>query len=205
MDQSGERSVIAFAGKKCVAEGNISEVALQIKTLINNENDPPVLIFDAASGEPVEVDLRGSAEDVLQRLPGNEGTGQGEGVAAPRSPGRPRLGVVAREVTLLPRHWDWLRAQPGGASVALRKLVEHASRANRDQDRIRRAQEACYRFMAAMAGNLPGFEEAARALFALDAPRFEALIVHWPHDIRYHVNSLAAKAFSVGAGDGQAR
>lgn len=98
---------------------------------------------------------------------------------------------------MLPRHWAWLRAQPGGASVALRKLVEHARRGN--QDRVRRAQEGCYRFMAAMAGDLPGFEEAARALFALDEQGYTALIASWPTDIRYHVSGLAAKAFSVGA------
>lgn len=204
MDQSAERSVIAFAGSKRIAEGKLSDVALQVKTMINETNEPPVLIFDAASSEPVELDLRGTAEDVLKRLHGNGDAVNREGLAAPRSPGRPKLGVVAREVTLLPRHWAWLRAQPGGASVALRKLVEHASRATRDQDRVRRAQEVCYRFMSAMAGNLPGFEEAARALFAVDAQRFAALIAPWPHDIRYHVSRLAAKAFSAGTDDGQA-
>ncbi len=77
--------------------------------------------------------------------------------AEPRGRGRPKLGVVAREVTLLPRHWDWLNAQPGGASVALRKLVEQARRANGDADRARAAREAAYHFMSAMAGDLPAF------------------------------------------------
>ena len=111
--------------------------------------------------------------------------------AEPRGRGRPKLGVVAREVTLLPRHWEWLGAQPGGASVALRKLVDEARRANGDADRNRAARDAAYHFMSVMAGNLAGFEEASRALFADDRRRFVGLIAGWPDDIRDHVVKLA--------------
>jgi uncharacterized protein len=114
----------------------------------------------------------------------------------PRGPGRPRLGVVAREVTLLPRHWDWLSSQPGGASVALRKLVEQARFANQGRDRRRRAQEAAYRFLSAMAGNEPGFEEAIRALFASKRERFNQMVKPWPRDVRDHAKKLAAAAFA---------
>ncbi len=110
----------------------------------------------------------------------------------PRGPGRPRLGVVAREVTLLPRHWDWLSSQPGGASVALRKLVEQARRRNEGKDRLRRSQEAAYRFMSALAGNLPGFEEATRAFFAGDQERFDDQTESWPVDVRDHARRLAS-------------
>ena len=109
----------------------------------------------------------------------------------PRGRGRPKLGVVAREVTLLPRHWDWLAAQPGGASVALRKLVDEARRASGDKDRSAQARDAAYHFMSAMAGNLPQFEEASRALFADDRRRFTGLIADWPADIRDHIVKLA--------------
>ena len=109
----------------------------------------------------------------------------------PRGRGRPRLGVVAREVTLLPSHWDWLNAQPGGASVALRKLVDAARRTSGDRDRVRAAQESTYRFISAIAGNLPGFEEATRALFAYDRRRFGDLISGWPQDIRDYAIRLA--------------
>nr|WP_308238347.1 DUF2239 family protein [Phenylobacterium sp. J367] len=102
------------------------------------------------------------------------------------------MGVVAREVTLLPRHWDWLAAQPGGASAALRRLVEEARRSNEGADRAREAQEALYRVMSALGGDLPGFEEAIRALYAADDPRFDALISAWPDDIRAYVTRLAA-------------
>ena len=111
--------------------------------------------------------------------------------AEPRGRGRPKLGVVAREVTLLPRHWEWLGAQPGGASVALRKLVDEARRASGDVDRARAARDAAYHFMSVMAGNLAGFEEASRALFADDRRRFVGLVAGWPDDIRDHVVKLA--------------
>ena len=107
----------------------------------------------------------------------------------------PELGVVAREVTLLPRHWDWLAGQPGGASVTLRKLVEQARKDNEGKDRLRRAREAAYRFLSAMAGNLPGFEEAARALFAGHRDRFAAVVAPWPQDVREHAVKLAARGF----------
>src|SRR6185436_5318754 len=135
-----------------------------------------VLIFEDATGRAVDVDTRGSDADVVERLARTHP----DLVEAARGPGRSKLGVVAREVTLLPRHWDWLSAQPGGASVALRKLVEDARRTSEPRDRVRRAQEAAYRFMSAMAGNLPGFEEAARALFAANRERFAAETEPWP-------------------------
>jgi hypothetical protein len=102
--------------------------------------------------------------------------------------------VVAREVTLLPRHWSWLASQPGGASVALRKLVEHGMRANAGKDRVRTSQNAAYRFMSTMAGNRQGFEEAARALFKGDRATLDRLVAGWPADIRDHLNTLAADA-----------
>jgi len=131
----------------------------------------------------------------LARMESKETASPSE-VEGPRGPGRPKLGVVAREVTLLPRHWDWLNAQPGGASVALRKLVETARRVNEDKDRVRQAQEAAYRFISTMAGNEPGFEEAARALFAGDERRFDEMTASWPIDVRSHARRLAAVAFA---------
>ena len=106
---------------------------------------------------------------------------------------------MAREVTLLPRHWDWLNSQPGGASVALRKLVEEARRTHAGKDRVRQSQEAAYRFMSAVAGNLPGFEEATRALFAANAARFDEEVARWPADVpRLTHGKLAAVASFSG-------
>jgi hypothetical protein len=112
-----------------------------------------------------------------------------------RSSGAVELGVVAREITLLPRHWEWLGQQSGGASVAIRKLVEEARRNGDDKQRIREAQEAAYRFMSVMAGNKPHYEDAIRALFAPDPARFEKLIAGWPQDVRDHALRLAERAF----------
>jgi hypothetical protein len=183
----------AFKGPRCIAAGELADVALKAKTAVDKGEQ--VLIFDDTTSESIEVDFRGSAEDVLRRLAqtdGNQATPDG-----PRGPGRPKLGVVAREITLLPRHWDWLNAQPGGASVALRKLVEEARRANGGKDRVRQSQEATYRFMSIMAGNRPGFEEAMRALFAGHRDRFDQLIAPWPKDVRHHARKLAADALDA--------
>lgn len=198
MDAGRRRACAAFEGQRLIAAGELAEVALRAKEVIERGEHAPVLIFDDATGEQFEVDFRGTAEEVLGRLAG-QGGGADETPEAPRGPGRPKLGVVAREVTLLPRHWDWLNGQPGGASVALRKLVEEARRANEGKDRARKSQEAAYRFMSAMAGNLPGFEEANRALFAGDRSRFEAETDPWPADIRDHARKLAAAALGGGA------
>jgi hypothetical protein len=159
----------------------------------------PVLIFDDVSSELIEVDFRGTADAVVNRLPEAHGGPAIE--SAPRPVGRPKLGVVAREVTLLPRHWDWLNSQPGGASVALRKLVEQARRVNGDKDRLRQAQEAAYRFMSAIAGNEPGFEEATRALFAGNPAGFDKHIQSWPAGVRDHAKKLAAGAFGTQGND----
>ena len=191
----------AFAGTRRVASGDLQHVAVEAKALWDRDKWAQVLIFDDVTSNLVEVDFRGSAADVERRIAeqtvagstGNDGAGM-EGDA--RRPGRPRLGVVAREVTLLPRHWDWLASQPGGASVALRKLVEQARLANSGQDRRRRGQGAAYRFMSAMAGNEPGFEEAIRALFAGRRERFEEMVKPWPEDVRDHATKLAALAFA---------
>ncbi len=186
----------AFEGSRRIASGELKEVALRVKEVIDRGERAPVLIFDNVTSELIEVDLRGTAADVLRRLsdegPRSEATPAEEEV---RRPGRPKLGVVAREVTLLPRHWEWLNSQPGGASVALRKLVEEARRVNAAKDRVRAAQESAYRFMSAMAGNEPGFEEALRALFAGKPDRFHELTAAWPIDVRDHARRLAALAF----------
>jgi hypothetical protein len=139
----------AFAGVRRIASGDLTEVALKVKAIVDQGEDAPILIFDDATAELIELDFRGAREDVLRRLSDRvpRQTGGVEPEAA-RGPGRPKLGVVAREVTLLPRHWQWLSSQPGGASVALRKLVEEARRANAGKDCVRRSQEAAYRFMS---------------------------------------------------------
>jgi hypothetical protein len=179
---------IAYEGYRLIASGLLTEVAAETKAVLDRGERAPVLIFDAETSVPVELDFRGTAGDVLGKLPSAE----------PRPRGRPKLGVIAREVTLLPRHWDWLADQPGGASVALRKLVDEARRTNGGRDRIRKAQDSAYRFMVTMAGNQRGFEEAVRALYAGNRDRFDQVVENWPADVRDHVEELAATAFAAG-------
>ena len=185
----------AFSGSNRIATGELRHVALKAKQAFDLHPQRPVLIFEDASGGQLDLPLELPAADLL-RLVAQPLLRQAEPPASPRKPGRPKLGVVAREVTLLPRHWDWLAAQPGGASVALRKLVEAARKVLSEEDQRRASQEAAYRFMQVMAGNEAGFEDAARALFAGDNHRFEVLIQSWPDDVRDHVSLLSVDAFA---------
>lgn len=187
MHPSQSQSCTAFDGHRLIASGPLRDVALATKRVIDAGAKGPVLVFDDQTSLPVEIDFRGTPDDVLSRL------GLSTPEAAPRGPGRPRLGVVAREVTLLPRHWEWLAAQPGGASATLRRLVDEARRGG--ADRARRSGEALDRFMQAMAGDLPHYEEASRAYWRGERDRFADLIDAWPADVRDHARRLAAAAW----------
>ena len=198
MNPGSDALYIAFEGDRCIASGDLHDVARAAKQKLDRRKDASILVFDGRNSGPVEIDLRGSLDDVLARLPDIADVRAADDDAAspaPRGPGRPKLGVVAREVTLLPRHWEWLARQSGGASVALRKLVDAARRTGEGGDRLREAQEAAYRFMSVMAGNRPHYEGAVRALFAGDCRGFEKLIAEWPVDVRDHTAKLAERAF----------
>ena len=185
----------AFSGPQRIASGELRHVAMKAKQAFDLHPDRPVLVFDDADARTIEVPLELPAADLLRLLAQPQLSASADAAPVPRKPGRPKLGVVAREITLLPRHWDWLAAQPGGASVALRKLVEEARKVSSGDDRRRAAQEATFRFMQAMAGDTPGFEEAARALFAGDVARFEEQVARWTDDVRDHATWLATDAF----------
>ena len=174
----------AFIGSRRLASGTLEHVALAAKKAADRGTQETVLIYNDSTGHAIDLDSRGNDQEFLNRLAPPSTS------SATRGRGRPKLGVIAREVTLLPRHWEWLSSQPGGASVALRKLVEAARHVNHDIDQRRQKQGAAYHFMSAMAGNLANFEEAARALFANDRNRLSVLIEHWPTDIRDHVLKL---------------
>lgn len=183
----------AFLGARHLASGTPAHVAVAVRRAQRDDPDAMPLVFSDATGRQMEFDLRGSDEEVAARYAGPQELPAP--AAEARGRGRPRLGVVAREVTLLPEHWEWLAAQPGGASVALRKLVHEARRAGSARERGRQAQERAYHVMAALAGNFPAFEEAGRALFAGDRERLAALIAPWPDDVREYVLHLADPGF----------
>jgi hypothetical protein len=180
MSDEFENSFSAFMGERCIASGSLLDAVTAIKA--QTEAGEGVLVFDDLTARVVDLDLRGSVGDVVRRF------------TPAKAPGRPKLGVVAREVTLLPRHWAWLAEQSGGASVALRRLVEAARKAD-DKADSRTAQAAAYRFMAAMVGDRPGYEEACRALFAADGAKFADQSQDWPEDIRDYARRLAAPVF----------
>ena len=179
----------AFQGARRLASGSLEEVAIAAARATARGHQP--LVFSDATGMQVDLDLRGAEEEIRARHRPAPAPIAVTADAPPRGRGRPRLGVVAREVTLLPDQWEWLAAQPGGASVALRKLVQQARRAGTSRERLRRAQERSYKVMVAIAGDRPGFEEAARALFAGDPQKLGAHVDAWPRDIREHVLRLA--------------
>ncbi len=206
---SGQQiSAIAFEGSRQLAIGPVSAVARAVRDRLGQQADISVLVLDAHTSAAIDLDLRGTPDEVEQRyrnIAQEDDTPdtvksiyidtQVKTDAESSRRGRPRLGVVPREVTLLPRHWSWLSSQPGGASATLRRLVEHARAASVEKDRSRDATDATYRFLMHLAGNEIGFEEATRALFANERERFLTRIAQWPEDIREHAERLAEPVF----------
>jgi hypothetical protein len=201
-------TVTAFRGHERLATGPLRDVAQVVWRAVKDaeSHHGAVLVFDDATGRVIDLEMRGDERamlahvDVMLRMSQavpvqSSGETRGESVdPVPRPRGRPKLGVVAREITLLPRHWEWLSTQPGGASVALRKLVDAARRTNTDEDRTKAARDVAYRFMHAMAGDLSQFEEVIRALYRGDEARCRELIAEWPRDIAAYSVQLAFPA-----------
>jgi hypothetical protein len=181
VNRGTEGRYTVFSGVRRIASGSLREVLLGTKGHLDSGGDP-VLVFEDWTGRQVDFDFRGSPAEVLERACPTEPR---------RGPGRPRLGVVSREVSLLPRHWEWLESRPHGISAAIRRLVDDARKQDPAGENARRARDAAGRFMWAMAGDLPGFEEAARALYAGDRTRLESLTEGWPADVRDHVLTLS--------------
>ena len=172
---------VAFAGDHRVGAGALIEVAMAAKRA-ESDRSATVLVFNASTGEVVDLDLRGSFAELTARY----------AAGPPEAPkrGRPKLGVTSREVTLLPRHWEWLARQPGGASAAIRRMIDAARKQNEPADQLLHAREAASRFMRAMAGDRPGFEEASRSLFRGDHVTLSRQMSPWPPDIRAQVQEM---------------
>ena len=191
------KTCTAFVGTRHLASGSLIDVALAVKAAEMAGRDDPILTFDDTTGAVVDLDLRGDTADIVARLapPSDQHAAATEIAETPmKGPGRPKLGVVAREVTLLPRHWEWLARQPGGASQMLRRLIDEARRADNGATQAKAARDRTYRFLSALAGDLPGFEDMSRALFAGDQATFVKLMAPWPADVRRHALKLTAAA-----------
>jgi hypothetical protein len=174
----------AFAAHQRVTSGTLGKVLPEAKALLDSGKYETLLFFEDSTGKQVDFDFRGTSEEVVARaVP-----------AASHGPGRPRLGVVSREISLLPRHWEWLEQQPSGISAAIRRLVEEARKHEPETEKARLAIEATSRVMTALAGDRRGYEEATRALFQRDRPRFDALIDRWPVAIKTYLRWLIRDA-----------
>lgn len=195
-----ENTYTAFAGDEQIAAGDVHALLAGAKAHLDAGGDA-LLIFEDQTGIQVDFDFRGTLDDVLARLARHPHFAATPVPPVPErtGPGRPSLGVVSREVTLLPRHWEWLEAQKGGISATLRRLVDEARKQGAGGERAAKAWDAAGKFMWTMAGNRPGFEEASRALYAKDLPRLEALAKDWPGDIRAHLLRLTAVAAGLEA------
>ena len=186
MDMEDVHGYTAFVGSRRLTSGRLTKVLADVKSRFDRDRAALMPIFDDETGRQVDFDLRGTVDDVLARaIPEPARAGRG----------RPRLGVISREVTLLPRHWEWLERQPNGASAGLRRLVDEARKREPEKERVRLGIDAVGRFLSAIAGNLPGYEEATRALYRHDRARFDRLIRGWPKDIRLHTRQLARNLF----------
>jgi uncharacterized protein len=178
----------AFEGDTLLCKGALTDVILKIKKRLGKADNSSALIFNDATGNTMDFNFQGSEKDVLRRLEvfvGEAAATDGAG------PGRPKLGVMSREVSLLPRHWEWLASQSGGASAVLRRLVDEARRKTGESPSIKQIQERTYKFLSVMAGNLQGYEEAIRALYRKDAKGFAAHTEGWPRDVKRHAETLA--------------
>ena len=189
---------VAFAGTDLIARGALDDVVRRSKDRLDRGEEKRIALFDDETGHPVDIDYSGSLAEVVARLGAHPMAARPAAVPGKRrGPGRPKLGVVSREISLLPRHWSWLAEQRGGASVTLRKLVDAARKGNPAQAQSRKAIDAAHRFMWDMAGDQPGFEEASRALFAHNFDTFAQLVSEWPAGIREQLERFTSRARSV--------
>ena len=174
-----------------IVSGDLETMLRRTKECIDSDKSDQVLIFDDQTGTQIDFDFRGTIDDVIARLGSHPLADSFDFPQIPKSgPGRPRLGVVSREVSMLPRHWEWLENQSGGISATLRKLVEEARKSDNGKTDAKNSRDAVAKFMWVMAGNLPNFEEATRALYAGDNDRLSILIDSWPVDVRDHIKRL---------------
>jgi hypothetical protein len=166
--------VSAFLGEALVARGERETVIRLLEDRYDAADRNAIRAFEDDSGRVTDLDYWDA--------------GQGSRPEPPaRSRGRPKLGVTSREITLLPRQWEWLGRQPAGASATIRRLVEEARKA---APAPAAGRDAVYRFMTDMCGDWPGYEEALRALYRGDEAGFASLITNWPADIRAYIERL---------------
>lgn len=186
----------AFEDHKILSQGSLEDVVLKVKKRLEKSPESQIVIYSDITGKSMDFNFQGSEKEVLKRLeiyttPETDNQG-----SASTGPGRPKLGVISREVSLLPKHWEWLATQSGGASNTLRKLVEESMKKTSGTLTVKTAQERTYKFMSVEAGDLENYEEALRALYRKDKERFTSEIKAWPRDVQKHIFELAKPVFA---------
>jgi hypothetical protein len=192
MDSSN--TYTAFENSQLLAQGSLSEVVLKTKKRIGKSDNSSVLIFSDSTGKTMDFNFQGSERDVLKRL---ELYTSPESKSDQSGPGRPKLGVISREVSLLPRHWEWLATQSGGASAVIRGLIEEAIKKSSSNPSIKQVQERAYRIMSVLAGDLAGYEESLRSLYKRDKKAFLLHTQSWPRDVRAHLIEITQPVFDA--------
>ncbi|MBN21814.1 MAG: hypothetical protein CL678_11090 [Bdellovibrionaceae bacterium] len=182
----------AFDDKTLLVQGELDDVVIHIKKHLGKSENSSILIFSDSTGATIDFNFQGTKQDVLKRLDMFRSPKQ---KSIPSGPGRPRLGVISREISLLPRHWEWLATQSGGASATLRRLVEEAQKKSSQQVSTKQIQERVYKVMSVLAGDLQGYEEALRALYKKDRKTFFSQIEIWPKDIKKYLKKIGKPIF----------
>ena len=182
----------AFEGFQICAHGSLDSVAISIKQRLKKDPTTQFLIFSNSSGKQMDLDLSGSQKVILERLK----IYQASHFSPATGPGRPKLGVISREVSLLPQHWEWLSNQSGGASATIRRLVdEKIKEPVSAENQIKQAQEVVYRVLSSLAGNLPNYEDVIRFLYRRDKKSFRNAMSDWPKDVVSHTMALSKRVF----------
>jgi hypothetical protein len=188
-----QKRYTAFLGHSSLAEGGLEAVVGAAKLAVDEGIQERLAIYRDEDARVLDFDFRGSVEEVLGRLGRHPIVGAEVEPPKPRGPGRPKLGVVSREITLLPRHWDWLKEKRGGASATLRRLVDDARKVDSGENGDKEIQGRVYAFISDLASDLPAFEEVSRALFAGEYGRMTELAGDWPKDVRAYLTKLLGR------------
>jgi hypothetical protein len=183
----------AFNNTDLFHQGDLSEVVLKIKDHIGKAENTTITVFSDATGKTIDFNFQGTKKDVQKRL--DVFVSESSLTNTITGPGRPKLGVISREISLLPTHWEWLSTQPGGASAILRRLVDEARKKSLNTPSIKSIQEKTHRFISAIAGDLEGYEEVLRAMYRKDEDQFLIHMSSWPNDLKTHALFLSKGMF----------
>lgn len=185
----------AFDNTSIIAHGSLRDVILKTKKILGKSENSSFLIFSDSTGKTIDFNFQGTEKEILKRLEIFVSNSD-EKIELAR-PGRPKLGVISREISLLPRHWEWLATQSSGASSSIRNLIEDAIKKSTSKVSLKQQQEKVYRVMTTLAGDLDGYEEAIRSLYKRDRESFIKFTKGWSKDLRSYLEKLTNDVFEV--------